>query len=65
MAKEEKETRIAKLKRDMAFEEINNFPNGDLWNTLADELYELTKIPSIFELVSAILNSNKKIMGIV
>ena len=50
---------IEEIKKAMKLEEENNFPNGDLWNNLADRLYELEKVPTTFEILSAILNSPK------
>jgi hypothetical protein len=56
---EQKAQRIEELKTLMKFEVDNNFPNGDLWNNLSDELDELERVPSTFEILSAILNSPK------
>jgi hypothetical protein len=56
---EQKAKRIEELKTLMKFEVDNNFPNGDLWNNLSDELDELERVPSTFEIISAILNSPK------
>ena len=39
------EKRINDLKHAMEIELINNFPNGDLWNKMSDELDELQKKP--------------------
>lgn len=50
---------IEEIKRAMKLEEENNFLNGDLWNNLADRLDELQKVPTTFEILSAILNSPK------
>lgn len=55
-----KQQRIEELKKAMELEVINNFPNGDLWNNLSDELDELQRVPSVFEMVSSILNSEKE-----
>jgi hypothetical protein len=52
--------RIEQLKQEMQSEVDNNFPNGDLWNQLADELDELQRVPTIFEQISQILNSPKE-----
>jgi hypothetical protein len=59
MKNKEKEQEIQELKKAMQFEEENNFPNGDLWNNLSDKLYELQKVPTTFEILTAILNSPK------
>jgi hypothetical protein len=56
---EQKAKRIEELKALMDIELKNNFPNGDLWNNLSDELRELERVPSTFEIISAILNSPK------
>jgi hypothetical protein len=53
----QKEHRIAELKAAMQYEVDNNFPNGDRWNELSDELDELEREPTVFEFVSAILRS--------
>lgn len=50
---------IEEIKKAMKLEEENNFLNGDLWNNLADKLYELERVPTTFEILSAILNSPK------
>jgi hypothetical protein len=50
------EKRINDLKHAMEIELINNFPNGDLWNKMSDELDELQKKPNTFEILSSILN---------
>jgi len=55
-----KENRVKELKEQMNFEVENNFPNGNLWNQLSDELDELERVPSVFEIVSQILNSPKE-----
>jgi len=55
----EKEKRIAQLKLAMEIEKTNEFPNGDLWNKMADELDALEKEPNIFEVLSQILKSPK------
>jgi hypothetical protein len=55
-----KEIRIKELKELMQFEVENNFPNDNLWNELSDELDELERVPSVFEIVSQILNSPKE-----
>lgn len=52
-----KEQRIEELKAAMKVEAENNFPNGDAWNNMADELNELERVPSVFETLNAILNS--------
>lgn len=56
---ENKKQEIESIKEIMKTEEENNFPNGDLWNELADKLYELEKVPTTFEILSSILNSPK------
>ena len=53
---ENNKKRIEDLKLAMEIELVNNFPNGDLWNKMSDELDELEKKPNIFELLSSILN---------
>lgn len=50
---------IEEIKKAMKLEEENNFSNGDLWNNLADRLDELQRVPTTFEILSAILNSPK------
>ena len=55
----EKEKRISQLKLAMEIEKTNEFPNGDLWNKMADELDALEKEPNIFEVLSQILKSPK------
>lgn len=55
-----KEIRIKELKELMQFEVENNFPNDNLWNELSDELDELERVPSVFQIVSQILNSPKE-----
>ena len=52
--------KIEKLKLAMEIEEKNNFPNGDFWNQLDDELTLLTMLPNTFTQVSTILNSPKE-----
>lgn len=54
----EKAKRIEELKTLMDIELKNNFPNGDLWNNLSDELRELEEVPTTFEILSMILNPN-------
>jgi len=49
------EKRINDLKHAMEIELVNNFPNGDLWNKMSDELDELQKKPNTFEILSSIL----------
>lgn len=49
--------RIEELKTAMDFEVRNNFPNGDLWNNLSDELDELQRVPSTLEVLMMIMNS--------
>lgn len=56
----EKAKRIEELKTLMDIELKNNFPNGDLWNNLSDELRELEEVPTTFEILSMILNSPKE-----
>jgi len=53
---EQKAKRIEELKALMDIELKNNFPNGDLWNNLSDELRELERVPTTFEILSSILN---------
>ena len=48
---------IESIKERMRIEESANFPNGNLWNELADSLQELERKPNVFELVSSILRS--------
>jgi hypothetical protein len=55
--KNSKEVRIKELKQLMDYEEKNNFPNGDLWRELAEELELLEKVPNIFETLGDILRS--------
>lgn len=49
--------RIEELKTAMDFEVKNNFPNGDLWNKMSDELDELQRVPSTLEVLMMIMNS--------
>ena len=58
---EQKAKRIEELKALMDIELKNNFPNGDLWNNLSDELRELERVPTTFEILSSILNSPKEL----
>ena len=53
------EKRINDLKQAMEIELVNNFPNGDLWNKMSDELDELQKKPNTFEILSSILKSER------
>ena len=53
------EKRINDLKNAMEIELVNNFPNGDLWNKMSDELDELQKKPNTFEILSSILKSER------
>jgi len=55
-----KQQRIEELKKAMQIEQEANFPNGDLWNNLSDELDELQRVPTVFEIISSILNSEKQ-----
>ena len=55
-----KQQRIQELKNAMQIEQEANFPNGDLWNNLSDELDQLQRVPTVFEIVSSILNSEKE-----
>ena len=52
-----KNQKAEEIEETMKLEEENNFPNGDLWNNLADRLDELQRVPTTFEILSAILNS--------
>jgi hypothetical protein len=50
-----KQKRINDLKHAMEIEECNNFPNGDLWNKMSDELTELQRTPSTLDELFTIL----------
>lgn len=52
-----KEQRVQELKEAMDFEVANNFPNGDLWNQLSDELDDLERVPSTLDILMQIMNS--------
>jgi hypothetical protein len=54
------EQRIQELKSGMEFEVANNFPNGDRWNQLSDELDELERVPSTLDILMQIMNSPKE-----
>ncbi|MEY4334565.1 MAG: hypothetical protein RLZZ196_3315 [Bacteroidota bacterium] len=55
-----KQNRIEELKEQMQFEVDNNFPNGDRWNELSDELDELQRVPDVFQMLTQILQSPKE-----
>jgi len=44
----------------MDFEVKNNFPNGDLWNKMSDELDELQRVPSTLDVLMMIMNSPRE-----
>jgi len=54
------EQRIQELKAGMQFEVDNNFPNGDRWNQLSDELDELERVPSTLDILMQIMNSPRE-----
>ncbi len=54
------EQRVQELTEAMEFEVANNFPNGDLWNQLSDELDELQRVPSTLDILMQILNSPRE-----
>lgn len=54
------EQRIQELKAGMQFEVDNNFPNGDRWNQLSDELDELQRVPSTLDILMQIMNSPRE-----
>lgn len=53
----EKQIRIEQLKTPMEFEVKNNFPNGNRWNEMSDELDELQRVPSTLDVLMMIMNS--------
>jgi len=49
------EQRIEELKTAMKLEAANNFPNGNAWNKMSDELDRLQRAPDVFETLGRIL----------